>query len=174
VGRTTSSGSKTGFENTGSKSRSSSSSSSSSLMFMKSHCPGFRGFMWRAIGTRLERPSKRARACDRFDLRTRVETDEEVAFVATERRRTTVSGAGVREMVRDGGTSRAGMGVREGRRGAADLGTSGSVAEGAGLRDGIDRKESESGGATCFRFKLAERMDWDSAKSRERKDLNSG
>ena len=150
--------------------------------------------MWRVIGTRFERPSKRARACERFDLRTRVETDEEVAFVATETRRMTVSGAGVREMVRDGGTSRAEMGVREGRRGAADLGTSGRVAEGAGLRDGIDRKESESddflkndelgnttegqntnrGATRCFRFKLAERIDWDSAKSRERKDLYSG
>jgi hypothetical protein len=146
------------------------------------------------IGIRLERPSKRARACERFDLRTRVETDEEVAFVATERRRMTVSGAGVREIVRDGrGTSRAGMGAREGRRGGADLGTSGRVAEGAGLGDGIDRRESESDnflennelcniivrestyrGATCFRFKLAERMDWDSARSRERKDLYSG
>ena len=102
--------------------------------------------MWRPIGTCLERPSKRARASKRFDLRTRVETDEEVAFVATERRRMAVSGAGVREMVRDGrGTSRAGMGVREGRRGGADLvGTSGRVAEGAGLGNGIDLKESDS------------------------------
>lgn len=99
--------------------------------------------MWRVIGTRLERPSKRARACERFDLRTRVETDEEVAFVATERRRMAVSGAGVRDIVRDG-TSRAEMGAREGRRGGADLGTSGRVAEGAGFGDGIDRKESES------------------------------
>ena len=129
-------------------------------------------------------------------MRTRVETDEEVAFVAAESRRMAVSGAGVREMVRDGrGTSSAGMGVREGRRGAADLrlGTSGRVAEGAGLGDGIDLRESESdtllendevgnkierqntnGGGTGFRFKLAERMDWDSAKSRERKDLYSG
>ena len=144
AGRTTSSGSKTGFENTWSKSQSF-SSSSSSLMFMKLYCSGFRGFMWRVIGTRLERPSKRARACERFDLRTRVETDEEVAFVATERRRMAESGVGVREMVRDGrGTSRAGMGVREGRRGGADLGTSGRVAEGAGLGDGIDRRDSES------------------------------
>jgi len=130
------------------------------------------------MGTRLERPSKRASACERFDLRTRVETDEEVAFVATDRRRIAVSGAGVREMVRDGrGTSRTEMEVREGRRGGADLGTWGSVAEGAGLGEGIDRKESESdnfGGGTCFRFKLAERIDWDSAKSRERKDLYSG
>ena len=48
-------------------------------------------------------------------------------------------------MVRDGrGTSRAGIEVREGRRGAADLGTSGRVAEGAGLGEGMDRKESES------------------------------
>ena len=101
--------------------------------------------MWRVIGTRLERPSKRARACERFDFRTRVETDEEVAFVATERRRIAVSGVGVREMVRDGrGTSRVGIEVREGRRGAADLGTSGRVAEGAGLGEGMDRKESES------------------------------
>jgi hypothetical protein len=101
--------------------------------------------MRRVIGTCLERPSKRARACERFDFRTRVETDEEVAFVATERRRMAESGAGVREMVRDGrGTSRAGMGAREGRRGGADLGTSGRVAEGAGLGDGIDLKESAS------------------------------
>lgn len=102
--------------------------------------------MWRPIGTCLERPSKRARASKRFDLRTRVETEEDVAFVATERRRMAVSGAGVREMVRDGrGISRAGMGVREGRRGAADLvGTSGRVAEGAGLGNGIDLKESDS------------------------------
>ena len=100
--------------------------------------------MWTVI--RLQRPSKRARACERFDLRTRVETDEELAFVATERRRMAVSGAGVRDMVRAGrGTSRAGMGVREGRRGGADFGTSGRVAEGAGLRDGIDRRESKSG-----------------------------
>ena len=96
------------------------------------------------IGTRLERPSKRARACERFDFRTRVETDEEVAFVATERRRMAV-GAGVREMVRDGrGTSRTDIEVREGRRGAADLGTSGRVVDGAGFGEGIDRKESES------------------------------
>jgi hypothetical protein len=114
-------------------------------MFMKLHCSGFRGLMWRVIGTRLERPSKRARACERFDFRTRVETDEEVAFVATERRRIAVSGAGVREIVRDGrGTSRTEIEVREGRRGGAELGTSGRVAEGAGLGDGIDRKESES------------------------------
>jgi hypothetical protein len=150
--------------------------------------------MWRVIGTCLERPSKRARASERFDLRTRVEIDEVVTFVATERRWMGVDGAGVREMARDGrGTSRAGMGVREGRRGAADLGTSGRVVEGAGLGDGIDLKESESdnllendelrnrtetqntyGEVTGFRFKLAERMDWDSAKSRERKDLYSG
>jgi hypothetical protein len=58
--------------------------------------------MWRVIGRCLERPSKRARASERFDLRTRAETDDEVAFVATERRRMAVSGAGVREMVRDG------------------------------------------------------------------------
>ena len=161
---------------------------------MKSHCSGFSGFMWRVIGTRLERPSKRARACERLDLRTRVETVEEVAFVATERRRMAVRGAGVREIVRDGrDISMAETRVREGRRGAADLGTSGRVAEGAGLGDGINRKESESDnflendeqgnkiemlntnrGVTDFRFQLAERIDWDSAKSRERKDLYSG
>ena len=111
-------------------------------MFMKLHCWGFK---CRAIGTCLERPSKRARACERFDFRKRVETDDEVAFVATERRCMAVDGAGVREMVRDGrGTSRAGMGAREGIRGGADLGTSGRVANGAGLGDGIDLKESES------------------------------
>lgn len=55
-----------------------------------------------------------------------------------------VGGAGVREMVRDGrGTSRAEMGAREGRRGAV-VGTSGRVADGAGLGDGIDLKESAS------------------------------
>ena len=54
-------------------------------------------------------------------------------------------GAGVREMVRDGrGTSRTDIEVREGRRGAADLGTSGRVVDGAGFGEGIDRKESES------------------------------
>jgi hypothetical protein len=100
--------------------------------------------MWRAIGTCLERPSRRARASERFDFRTRAETDE-VAFVATERRRM-ASGAGVREVVRDGrGTSRGSMGAREGRRGGADLaGTMGRVAKGAGLGDGIDLKETES------------------------------
>ena len=135
--------------------------------------------MWRVIGTCLERPSKRARACERFDLRTRVETDEEVAFVATERRRMAVSGAGVREMVRDGrGTSSVETGGRVGRRGGAESGTLGRVAEGAGLGDGIDLKESASdnflkndelgneierqntnGGVSGFRFKLAERID---------------
>jgi hypothetical protein len=54
-----------------------------------------------------------------------------------------VSGAGVREMVRDGrDISRAGIGIREGIRGG-DLGTSGRVAEGAGLGDGRDLKESD-------------------------------
>jgi len=129
-------------------------------------------------GTCLERPSKRARASERFDLRARVETDDEVAFVATERRWMAVGGAGVREMVRDGrGISRAEMGAREGRRGAADidLGTSGRVANGAGLGDGMDLRESASENlGVRFRFKLAERMDWDSARSRERKDLYSG
>lgn len=103
--------------------------------------------MWKVIGPCLERPSKRARASERFDLRTRVETDDEVAFVETERRRMAVRGAGVREMTRDGGgrgISRAGMGAREGRRGGDDFGSSGRVAEGAGLGDGIDLKESES------------------------------
>lgn len=56
-----------------------------------------------------------------------------------------VSGACVREMVRDGrGISRAGMGVREGRRGGEELGKSGRVAEGAGFGEGIDLREMES------------------------------
>jgi hypothetical protein len=102
-----------------------------------------------------------------------------VAFVATEMRRITVSGAGVREMVRDGrGNSRGGIGMREGRRGAdeGDLGSSGRVIEGTGLGEGIDLKESASEvlgnlkGTEGFRFKL----DCDSAKSRDRKDLYSG
>ena len=42
--------------------------------------------MWRDIGTCFERPSRRARASERFDLRARVEIDDEVAFVATDRR----------------------------------------------------------------------------------------
>jgi hypothetical protein len=150
------------------------------------------------IGAFLERPSKRARASERFDLRTRVETVEEVAFVATEMWRMTMHGAGVREIVREGvigrGNSRAGMGMMEGRRGGVDdigegmrFGGSGRVIEGAGLGDGIDLKESRGKrvldgsdifgsfmGAGGNRFKLAERMDCDSARSRERKDLYSG
>lgn len=124
MGRTTSSGSKAGFENIWSKlsaSESVSSSSSSSVIFMKLYCWGC---MWRGVGEGLERPSKQARAFKRFDLRTRVETDE-VALVTTERRRMAVSGAGVREMVRDGDDDddderdifRGGIGRREGIRG---------------------------------------------------------
>jgi len=109
--------------------------------------------MWTLIGPFLERPSNRARASERFDLRTRVETVEEVTFVAIEMWRIAVSGAGVRDMVRDGvggrGSSRAGMGTKDGRRGGADFieegvgfGSSGRVIEGAGLGDGMDLKES--------------------------------
>lgn len=58
-----------------------------------------------------------------------------------------VSGAGVREIVRDGtGSSRGGMGTIEGRRGGRDsglyFGGSGRVIEGAGLGEGMDLKES--------------------------------
>lgn len=55
-----------------------------------------------------------------------------------------VSGAGVRDTVIDGGNSRAGIGIREGIRGGVDdieEGGSGSVIEGAGFGDGIDRKD---------------------------------
>lgn len=86
-----------------------------------------------------------------------------------------IGGAGVQEMemVRDGdGNSRAEMGTREGRRGGADdtgEGSSGRVIEGAALGCGMDLD-----GDDIEEVFLAERMDCDSARSRERKDLYSG
>src|SRR5271168_2041211 len=108
------------------------------------------------------------------------------------RRMAVIGGAGVREMemVRDGdGNSRAGMGTREGRRGGADdtgEGSSGRVIEGAGLGCGIDldsdlennehrcQLEKQQGTDNIEEVFLAECMDCDSARSRERKDLYSG
>ena len=98
--------------------------------------------MWSVV----ERPSKRARAFDLFDLRTWVETD---AVAATEIVRMRVGGTDVREMVKDGDgedgrdNSRAGMGIRVGIRGGKDVyfGSSGRVIEGAGLADGIESRE---------------------------------
>lgn len=154
----------------------------------------------------VERPSKRARAFDLFDLRTWVETD---GVGATEIVRMRVGGTEVREMVKDGDdgedgreNSRAGMGIRVGIRGGEDervyFGSSGKVIEGAGLADGIDLIESRERGErrdgvlldneltkspvtderrtdmVGLRFILAERIDCDSAKSRDRKDLYSG
>jgi len=96
------------------------------------------------------RPSRTARASERLCLRTRVDTDEAVAFVAHDIR--FGSGGGpmmhVREMVisaRGGvgtSSSRAGRTGIDGRRGGAVEGASGRVIEGAGFGEGIERRDS--------------------------------
>lgn len=96
--------------------------------------------------------------------------------------------------------SRAGMRGIDGRRGGEErwglVGRSGRVMEGAGFGEGIVRRESrekrirrgvgggragasDMGGkrkgcdfVDAWRFILAERIDWDSARSRERKERN--
>lgn len=104
----------------------------------------------------LEWPSRRARAAERLIFRTRVET---VELVWTDTRRGSVIksvDAVLRVMAlgetRGRVTSKEGRGGIEGRRGGADdmgvadrlswEGTSGRVMDGAGLGDGMERKES--------------------------------
>ncbi len=112
------------------------------------HLVGWYEFNFVKIG-RL-RPSRAARASERLCLRTRVDTDEAVAFVVQDIR--LGSGGGpmmhVREMListREGvgmSSSRAGRTGIEGRRGGDVEGAGGSVIEGAGFGEGIERRES--------------------------------
>lgn len=102
-----------------------------------------------AFGMGRLRPSRAARACERLCLRTRVDTVEALALVMEDMR--FGSGRGpmtqVREMLnctREGegrSSSRAGRRGREGKRGGVG-GSCGRVIDGAGLGEGIERRES--------------------------------
>lgn len=105
----------------------------------------------------MVRPSRRARACERFVLRMLVETvDVELRLTLA-----MTSGAGLRETTREGAEwdarsrdrPRPGVIAMEGRRGGVEgtdddggvrerFGSSGRVMEGAGFGEGMVRRES--------------------------------